>query len=79
MLEHHRRLLPAAEALAGHLQPPTPQVKPGTTTAFVPDEWEIQRRADGMVQRQMVKMNGYHHHVNGSGPDLPDWHPERDV
>jgi hypothetical protein len=58
VLQHHRDLLARAEALFA--PPPLPQARPGTTAPFVPDEWEVKRRVDGMVQRQVEKMNGFH-------------------
>jgi hypothetical protein len=66
LLDHHRTYLPAVEALA--VPPPLPQLRPGTTAAFVPDEWEVSRRVAGMVDRQMKAMNVVNH-VNGHGPD----------
>jgi hypothetical protein len=66
VLEHDRRAFAAMEVFSR--PPPLPQVKPGTTAPFVPDEWEIKRRADGMVQRQVQKMNGFNQ-ATGHGPD----------
>jgi hypothetical protein len=75
VLEHDRRAFAAMEVF--FRPPPLPQVKPGTLADYTPDEFEIRRRADGMVERQMRVMNG-HGFVNGSGGSpSPDRHPEK--
>jgi hypothetical protein len=45
-------------------------------TDFVPSEFELRKRADGMVQRSMRTMNGHGPVVTEDNTGVPQWHPE---